>query len=303
MKLGLLSAILPEMNFRQVVNYCKKVGFEAIEVACWPSEGVARRYAGVTHLHIGEWSVQKLKEELDYARKQTIDISAFAYYPNPLSADEKESRRAIDHIMLLIETAAETGVGQVNTFIGKDKNKTTEENLLLFKEIWTPILRFAETKKVKIAIENCPMYFSKDEWPGGNNLAHSPTIWREMFHMIDSPYFGLNYDPSHQVIQGMDYLKPIYEFRDKIFHIHFKDVHIMQDQLDSCGRFAYPLEYMSPKIPGLGDIDWSAFCRALYDIGYEDYACVEIEDKNFESTPEHVKHGIDIAYKNIRNYI
>lgn len=303
MKLGLLSAIRPDLNYRQVIDYCEETGFQAVEVACWPRGKAERRYAGVSHLDIREGAGDSLKHEIDYARRKKIEISAFAYYPNPLSPDPEESARAVGHIERLILAASETGVNQVNTFIGRNRFQDMEENLRRYKEVWSPIVELAEKKQVRIAIENCPMYFSKDEWPGGNNLAGTPVIWREMFRLIDSAMLGLNYDPSHFVIQDMDYIKPIYEFRDRIFHIHFKDVHIVREKLDEYGRFSYPLMYMTPRIPGLGDIDWAAFCRALYDIRYDGAACIEIEDKAFEDTPESVSRGIGIAYRHMVNFM
>jgi len=299
MKLGLLTAILPDLDFRQVVDYCRGIGIEAVEVACWPHEPASRRYAGVSHLNIDRDSRAGLLADIQYARDSGVDISAMAYYPNPLSPDKNESQKAVEHIKGLIMAAAETGVDQVNTFIGRNRFLTVEENLKLCKEVWSPIVELAEKEGVRLAIENCPMYFSGDEWPGGNNLACSPVIWREIFRMIDSDKLGLNYDPSHQVIQDMDYVKPIYEFKDKIFHIHFKDVHIRREKLDDCGRFAYPLSFMTPKVPGMGDIDWAAVCRALYDIRYQGYACIEIEDKAFEDTFEDVDRAIRIAFRHM----
>ena len=302
MKLGLLSAILDESDFRQVVDLCDDIGFRAVELACWPKGNAQRRYAGVTHLDLQKLSLEAVEAELSYAREKQVDISALCYYPNPLSPDEEERETAVEHLQLLIKTAAATGIGMVNTFIGRDKTKSTEENLLRYKEIWSPLVELAEQQNVKIAIENCPMLFSKDEWPGGNNLAASPALWDELFRLIDSKQLGLNYDPSHCVIFDMDYLKPIYRYKDKIFHVHFKDVHIDREKLDYHGRQAYPLRYMSPKLPGLGDIDWSAFCSALYDIGYEGYACVEIEDKTFEADAATVRRGIEIAHRHMSAY-
>ena len=302
MTLGLLSAILDTYDFRQVVDLCEDIGFRAVELACWPKGNALRRYAGVTHLDLQKLSPTELEAELAYARGKGVDVSALCYYPNPLSPDEEERETAIEHLRLLIKTAASTGVGMVNTFIGRDKTKPVEENLVLYKEIWSPLVELAEQQNVKIAIENCPMLFSKDEWPGGNNLAASPALWDVLFGMIDSKQLGLNYDPSHLVIFDMDYCKPVYQYKDKIFHVHFKDVHIDREKLDYHGRQAYPLDYMSPKLPGLGDIDWGKFCSALYDIGYKGYACVEIEDKNFEADAAAVRRGIEIAHRNVAAY-
>lgn len=302
MKLGLLSSILAGWSFRQVVDLCEEMGLETVEVACWPRQSAKRRYGGVTHLEIDALSQKELEKELQYARDKGVEVSAFAYYPNPLSPVEEERTAAIAHIYKLIEAAGQTGVGLVNTFIGRNRFQTVEENLRQYKKVWSPIMEAAEKADVRVAIENCPMFFSQDEWPGGNNLACTPAIWDEMFHLIDSRKLGLNYDPSHFVILDMDYIKPIYAYRDRIFHVHFKDTHIFRDKLDRVGHLACPLEYMVPKLPGLGDIDWAAFCSALYDVGFDGSACIEVEDKTFEGSEERIRRGICVAYQNISRY-
>lgn len=299
MKLGLLSAILAEKNFRQTVDLCQEIGFQALEVACWPNQGKQRRYAGVSHLDVNQLSPKELEMELNYAAQRNVQVSALAYYPNPLSSVEEERTEAIAHILKLIEVAGQTGIGLVNTFVGRDRFKTVEENFELYEKVWNPIVAKAEAAGVRIGIENCPMIFSQDEWPGGNNLASTPAIWDEMFRRINSDNLGLNYDPSHCVILDMDYLKPIYQYKEKIFHVHLKDTHIFREKLDAEGRMAYPLKYMAPKLPGLGDINWAAFCSALYDIHFDGCVCVEVEDKNFEENETTIRKGIELAYKNV----
>ena len=303
MKLGLLSAILAEKNFRQAVDLCAEIGFETMETACWPKQGATRRYAGVTHLDVDALSMEQIESELNYAREKGVQICALAYYPNPLSPNEAERTLAVKHICHLIDVAAETGIDLVNTFIGRDRFKTVVDNLELYEKVWTPIIKLAEEKRVRIAIENCPMIFSRDEWPGGNNLASTPAIWDEIFRRIDSGFLGLNYDPSHCVILDMDYIRPLYTYADKIFHVHLKDTHVFQDRLDRVGRMAYPLEFMAPKLPGLGDIDWARFCSALYDIHFAGSACIEVEDRNFEENDAAIRKGIALAYRNISQYI
>lgn len=303
MKLGLLSAILSEMDFRQAIDLCAEIGFESMETACWPKQEATRRYAGVTHLDVNTLTLQQITEELDYARKKNVPVCALAYYPNPLSADEAERTVAVRHICRLIDVASETGVGLVNTFVGRDRFKTVEENLNLYEQVWEPIVKLAEKKQVRIAIENCPMIFSQDEWPGGNNLASTPAIWDEMFRRIDSDCLGLNFDPSHCVILDIDYIQPLYTYAKKIFHVHLKDTHVFRDRLNAVGRMAYPLNFMAPKLPGLGDIDWARFCSTLYDINFAGSACVEVEDRNFEENNDTIRKGIALAYRSISRYI
>jgi hypothetical protein len=120
----------------------------------------------------------------------------------------------------VIRAAQMLGAGVVNTFVGRDWTKSVDDNWPRFQAIWSDILHFADENGIKIAIENCPMLFTADEWPGGKNLAHSPAIWRRMFEEIPSPNFGLNYDPSHLVWQHIDCVKPLWEFGRRIFHLY-----------------------------------------------------------------------------------
>jgi sugar phosphate isomerase/epimerase len=191
----------------------------------------------------------------------------------------------------------------VTTFIGRDQTKTVEENLELVKEIWPPIIAVAEEMGVKVAIENCPMLFGSDQWPGGQNLMTTPANWRKVFEILPSPNLGINYDPSHFVWQMIDYIKPIYEFKDKIFHVHYKDIKLYPDRLQEVGIMGYPLDFMSPKLPGLGDVDWGKYVSALTDIGYKGYTCIEIEDKAFEGSVEDVKNSVRLSARYLRNFV
>ena len=232
-----------------------------------------------------------------------VEISALAYYPNTMEPDESKREAYIQHLYKLMDAAVLLNVNMITTFIGRDPKKTVSENLELVKKIWPPILEYAEQKGVRIAIENCPMLFTEDEWPGGQNLMTSPANWRKVFEILDSPNLGLNYDPSHFVWQQIDYIKPIYEFKDKIFHVHYKDIKVYREKLEDVGVMATPLEYMTPKIPGLGDVDWGKYVSALTDIGYTGYTCIEIEDKAFEDSLERAKKAIQLSAAYLRNYV
>lgn len=303
MKLGLVSAILADMTFEEVIDYLNEHGFSCVELMCWPKGKAERRYAGVTHIDVNDLTEERVNYIKNYIKEKGVVISSLGYYPNPLDPDLEKRTIYVEHIKKLIEASAKLGINMVTTFIGKDKNKSIDDNLKLFKEVWTPIIRMAEEKNVKIAIENCPMYFTYDEWPGGCNLATSPAIWRQMFEMIPSDNFGLNFDPSHFIWQNMDYIRPIYEFSEKIFHVHFKDIKVYYDRLDQVGTLATPLEYISPKLPGLGDVDWGKFISALTDIRYQGFACIEVEDKAFEYSNEAIKNSVLISRNYMRQYV
>ncbi|MBQ1312056.1 MAG: sugar phosphate isomerase/epimerase [Blautia sp.] len=303
MKFGLLTAICEGMTFEEVVDFAAENGLECLEVACWPAAGAKRRYAGVSHIDAANLTEEKAKEINDLCKAKGVEISSLAYYPNTLDPDLEKRAGYVAHIMKLIDASAMLGVNMVTTFIGRVSTRTFTENLEIAKEVWTPILRHAEEKGVRIAIENCPMWFTDDEWPGGQNIMTTPANWRKVFEVLDSPNLGINYDPSHFVWQQIDYIRPIYEFRDKIFHVPYKDIKVYRDRLADVGVMANPLQYMTPKIPGLGDVDWGRYVSALTDIGYKGCSVIEVEDKAFEDSLESAKKAILQSARYLRNFV
>ncbi|MDA3809954.1 MAG: sugar phosphate isomerase/epimerase [Spirochaetaceae bacterium] len=300
MKLGLLSAILENMTYEEVIDTASELGYESVELACWPRGEGGRRYAGTSHIDVNTLTIESCRQILSYASSKNIEIQALGYYPNPLDPDKEKSDAAFKHIKSLIEGASLLKINRISTFIGRDKNKTIEENLEIFSHLWPEIISYAEKFKVQVAIENCPMYFSKDEWPGGLNLASSPFIWKKMFEIIDSPFFGLSYDPSHLYLQRMDYISPLKDFKDKIFHIHLKDIAIDEKLINEHGIFTHPLNYMNPRIPGRGGINWKEFISVLKKTGFSNCACVEIEDKDYEDNGESILKALKESYEFIK---
>jgi sugar phosphate isomerase/epimerase len=303
MKLGFVSAILDQDNFTEAVDVAAGLGFQCMEVACWPQGGAERRYAGVGHIDVDNQSGEYIHSIKEYCRAKGVEVSALAYYPNPLDPDPVKQSAYLAHLRKVIEMAAKLDVRMVGTFIGRDQGKNIADNIALFRKVWPGLIKFAEGLGVKIAIENCPMLFGAGQWPGGQNLACTPQIWRELFALAPSDYFGLNYDPSHFVWQQMDYIKPLYEFKDKIFHVHFKDIKLYQSRLDEVGALAYPLDYMAPKLPGLGDVNWPRFISALTDIGYDGFACIEVEDRSFEGSREAVLNSLKLSKRYLEQFV
>lgn len=305
MKFGLLTAILDGWTFEEAVDIAAGMGFQCLEVACWPAGKAERRYAGVSHIDCGRVCRDDAyaKYILDLTAGKGVAISSLAYYPNPMDADPAKRAAAIDHLKTVIRASAKLGVGMVSTFIGRDQYKTARENIALFQAIWPDLIKLAEDSGVKVAIENCPMLFGADQWPGGGNLMCTPAMFRRLFEIIPSPSFGLNFDPSHYVWQGLDYLKTVYDFSQRIFHVHFKDIKLHPEKLRECGVLAYPEEYMSPKIPGLGDVDWGAFISALNDIRFNGCAVIEVEDKAFEGSREDILRSIRLSKRYLDNYL
>jgi len=302
MQLGFVTAILPESTLREVFECAAGIGYDCVEVMCWPRGKAERRYAGVTHIDVEDFDAASANGIGKLAEEYGISISALGYYPNPLTPDREESANYVEHIHKVIAAAAELGVG-MNTFVGRDWAKSVDDNWTRFLETWRPIIRDAEKHNVRVGIENCPMSFTKDEWPGGKNLATTPAIWRRMFADIDSKYFGLNYDPSHMIWQHMDYLRPMTDFADKLFHIHAKDVRLDDDRLNDVGIMAMPSEYHTPKLPGLGDVNWGSFFSILTDSGYRGPVCVEVEDRAYEGTLESRRASLRQSHQYLRQFV
>ncbi len=303
MKLGFASAILPDLSLEEVMQFAAAEGYDCVELMCWPKGKAERRYAGITHIDVAELDDGEVQRINDLVAKAGVEISGLGYYPNPLAPDAQESQAYVDHIKKVISASKRLGVNQMNTFIGRDWTKSIDDNWPRFLEVWKPIIQFAESEGVRIGIENCPMFFTNDEWPGGKNLGYCPAIWERMFNDIPSDYFGLNFDPSHLVWLHIDYLVAVREFAHKIFHAHAKDVRLDHHRLNRVGILANPLEYHTPKLPGMGEINWGKFISVLGNTGYRGPVCVEVEDRYFEGSLEDRKASLRQSYAHLRQFI
>jgi sugar phosphate isomerase/epimerase len=303
MKLGLFSAAFPQWTLEQLADWSAANGFETLELACWPREKATRRYAGVTHIDVETLDAPGAKQIRSLVNKKGLGISSLGYYPNPLHPNLEQRNLTIEHLKKVILAAERLEVPVVGTFVGKDKNKTVPANLEEYAKVWPPIVKFAREHGVKIAIENCPMIFSYDEWPGGNNLASTPAIWRKMWEIIPDDNFGLNLDPSHLVLQMIDYERVVREFKDRIFHVHAKDLQIDREGLYQHGVLSQGMGWQIPRLPGLGDMQWDRFISALYRAGYDYVISIEHEDRDFEKTEELVKRGFLLSRDVLRPYI
>lgn len=303
MRLGFLTVPFPDTPLGEVADWAAANGFESLEIACWPrTSGPTRRYAGTSHIDVANLSQDQAREIADEVNGKGLTISGLGFYPNPLHPDEQVRRQAIDHIKLVIEAARKMGVPFANTFMGADPSKSVDENWEVALKIWPEIVDHARENGVKVTIENCPMIFSRDEWPGGNNIAWSPYIWRRIIGEWGD-VVGLNYDPSHLVWLMIDQPRFIREFGPNIFHVQAKDVQIDRDGLYERGTLSGGIGWQIPRLPGLGDANWQEIFSALWRSGYDGDVIIEHEDRNFEGTDELVKRGFLLARDILRPYI
>ena len=301
MRLGLLTAAFPRLTLEKTAAWASANGFEMLEVACWPAGGgERRRYAGVAHIDVERLDPGKVREVLD---GHGLAISSLAYYPNNLHPDPGERRAANTHLRKVIDAASALGVPTVGTFVGRDQTRSVPDNLREFRKVWPRLVGYAERRGVNVAIENCPMIFSWDEWPGGTNLASSPALWDELFTIVPSERFGLNLDPSHLVWLQIDSERVVRDYAKRILHVHAKDMEIDREGLYRHGTASQGMGWQIPRLPGLGEVRWDRFLSQLYRVGYDGVVSVEHEDRAFERTDDLVKRGFLIARDVLRPYL
>lgn len=303
MKLGLLTVPFASWELDDVADWAAANGYPTLEVACWPrSSGDARRYAGVSHIDVDDLSEARASEILDAVAQRGVSICGLGYYPNVLHPDESQSGPAIAHLEKVVVAASKLGVGVVNTFMGADHHVSPRENWEQARRIWPRLIGHAADHGVRIAIENCPMIFSQDEWPSGNNLAYSPAIWRTMLDEFGET-LGLNFDPSHLVWQMIDIERAILEFGERFYFFQAKDVQIDHEGLYDHGVMSTGIGWQIPRLPGLGDVPWNRVFSALYRVGYDGPIVVEHEDRGFEGSDELVQRGFLLARDQLAPWI
>lgn len=301
MQLGFVSAILADLSLDDVMSFAADEGFDCVELMCWPPGKANRRYAGVCHLDVTRMDDAEAQRVRNLVRTHGVSVSGLGYYPNPLDADPDHRRTVAEHLGKVIDAAMKLGVGVVNTFIGRDQTKSPDGNWETFRQVWPGVIQKAEAAGVSLGLENCPMLFTQDEWPGGRNLFTSPALWRRILDELNSSKVGINIDPSHLIWQHIDYVRCVREFGPRIVHVHAKDTRIDPDKLYEVGITG--LGWHTAKLPGLGDVDWGAFIGALTDTGYRGPVCIEVEDRAYEGSLEDRKRALRQSKRYLEQFI
>ena len=295
MHLGLLTAPFDGTPLEDVADWAAANGFSALEIACWPAAGgERRRYAGTCHIDVDGMTAGRAQDIAGDLKARGVSVSGLGYYPNPLHPDADHREAVIGHLKKVIDAAALMGVGVVNTFVGGDRALHVDDNWTRAVAIMGPVVDHAADRGVRLCFENCPMIFSRDEWPGGHNIAYAPRIWRRIFEAWGDRV-GMNFDPSHLVLQMIDIRRFIREFGGHMGHVHAKDLMIDRDGLYENGILSAGMGWQIPRLCGLGEVDWPGFFSELYRAGYDGPVVIEHEDRLFEGTPEKVKRGFLLA--------
>ncbi|WP_137285443.1 sugar phosphate isomerase/epimerase family protein [Halorussus salinisoli] len=305
MELGLLTATCHESDLHAIAARASDIGYETLELAAWPADDDVRNTDEL------RFSPSRAAEEPEHGQSVLDELAAYdltveslAYYPNNLHPDPEERQGNQAHLKDVIRAASNMDIDLVGTFIGRDPSMPIDKALEDAKSEWPEIVAFAERHDVRLMIENCPM----DHYGAyGTNLFYSPAIWDELFEAIDSDYLGLNYDPSHLYWLDIDHTEMINRYSDRIFQAHAKDTEIRTERRDEIGiladRASTEDHWWRYRIPGLGDIDWSAYIRTLYDAGFDGALVIEHEDPTFETSVERFWKGAEIGYRELAPYL
>lgn len=304
MKLGFLTACLPELPLADIAGWASARGYEALEVAVWPSTG--SRDFEASHIDVANFGRAEADAVAGLFDRHGLTLSSLAYYENNLHPDEQRRAEIAAHVKRAVDAAALLGVETVGTFIGRHPGLSVKENIALADKELPPLVEYAGERGVKIIIENCVMEgWHPDGYPG--NIAYSPELWEWMFSLG----LYLNYDPSHLLWLGIDPVTALRPYLDRIPHAQAKDAQLDPRARDRYGFFGKTLEREHPwdegwwryRVPGRGDVDWRGVVDALYEGGFTGVLSVEHEDPVWSGTEEKVKQGLDIAYQTLRPLI
>lgn len=258
-------------------KFAAETGFKSLQLSAWPDSA----------LDAENTSAQQIDAIQADLGSKDIEISALGYYPNYLDRDEAEAEAAQSYFIKVLDLAQNMGIGVVATFAGRHQSMSVEDNLPLFKEVFSRFCDEAAKREIKIAIENCPMMEVKPM--EGTNIAFSPEIWDAMFDAVPSDNLGLEMDPSHLVWLGIDYVKAVHDYGAKIFHAHAKDMEIVRPVLARTGIYGQAFGepegfghgWWRARTPGWGEVNWAAFITALIEVGYQGNLDIEHEDDVF----------------------
>jgi sugar phosphate isomerase/epimerase len=304
MKLGFLTACLPDRSLADIAAWAESRKYEALEVAAWPDLG--DRPFTATHLDAAGFGEKEADETRALFEKHGLTLSSLAFYDNNLHPDPAERQAINDHVLACIDAAALVGCPTVGTFIGRHPGKSVAENLREAEQLFPRLVDRAGEKGVKLIIENCVMEgWHPDGYPG--NLAYSPELWEWMFDLG----LYLNFDPSHLVWMGIDPVEALKPYVDRIPHAQAKDIQLFPEKRNHYGwpgkavvrEDPFDVGWWRYRVPGLGEVDWLRVVDALYEGGFDGVLSVEHEDPVWGGTEDRIHTGLQVAHRTLRPLI
>ena len=297
MKLSYLTACFNNLSLEEKVKFAVEQKFDAIELSCWPVAN-DRDYSS-TDIDVAKFDSKTKEDILKLTGENNIEIASLAYYDNCLHPDTSIRENNVKHLYNVIETAGKLGVKFVGAFAGRNLDLSFEENFTEFEKIFPNIVKYAADRNVNLLIENCSMPgWHREGW--GATISYSPELWDRMFEIIPDENFGLNFDPSHLIWLGVDYIKALIDYKERVLYFHAKDTKIFEEKRSYYSIFGKQLDrenewdygWWQHKIPGKGSVDWQKIYQTLREIGYDGYVSIEHEDLNYSENDDAIKLGL-----------
>jgi len=304
MKLGFLTACLPDRSLTDIAAWAADNAFEALEVAAWPALG--DRPFTASHIDVEKLDAGGAEEIRALLDGHGLTLSSLAFYDNNLHPDPDERAAVNRHVRACVDAAALLGCPTVGTFVGRDPGKPVAENLREAEKVFALLVHHAGERGVKLVVENCVMEgWHPDGYPG--NLAYSPELWEWMFSLG----LYLNYDPSHLVWMGIDPVEAVRPYVDRVAHAQAKDIEVFPERRTRYGWPGRAVERPDPwdvgwwryRVPGLGQVDWTRVVDTLYEGGFDYVLSVEHEDPVWGGTEERIETGLRVAHRTLRPLI
>ncbi len=293
MKIGFYAPALRMMSLPEIAKWAGQNGFQALEL--WTTDDPKAGLYSESMLNLAGFDKAKAKELQNMMAESGLEISCISYNQNMLRPDGREAR--FDRLRKVVDAASLLDVNTVSIFAGRDYDQSLDDNVKLFGEVFAQPLRYAQERGVRLAIENCPVFWERRGLIG--NMAFSPFYWSKLFDAV-APLenLGLNYDPSHLYWQQIDIDLSIKESASRIFHVHAKDAEVDETRLAREGNLTFWTMVWRYRVPGMGKLNWPRIISLLFENGYDGTLSIEHEDMVWgRDTAEKVQRGLIIGRK------
>ncbi|NLP34833.1 MAG: sugar phosphate isomerase/epimerase [Clostridiales bacterium] len=249
-----IGTCIPGNQAEAMLPHMIKAGFETIAITF--------------HMSLEGMDLAELAKKVnDIIGDSGVEVTTLGLYCNPLQYEEHKK-----NLEYCIEMAPKFGASIVSTFAGALEGKKVEESIPVFGKVFRDLTKQAEDKNIKIAIENCPMGGTWDRTTC--NIGFNPKAWEMMFNEVPSDNLGLEWEPTHQMVQLIDPIPQLKEWVKKIVHIHGKDATVDMDAVRRRGIYGAE-EFVYHRTPGFGDNNWRDIISILHMGGYEGDICIE----------------------------
>ena len=302
MKLGFVSAILDGWSFEEMIDTARDLGFSCVEAACWPSGKAERRYAGVSHIDVDGLTDEKSAYILGYCKERGVELSSLAFYPNTMDEDLEKRAANIAHLKRSSWPARSWAwVWSPPSWAGPPTRP--------WRKTWScsgrsgpPSSPLPRSTTSRWPSRTAPCGSTPPTGPAARTSSPPPTSGAGALKSSPAPASasttipatssGSRWTTSAPVrVQGPHLPRPLQGHQ------------ALPREAGPGGRHGLPLQYMEPKLPGLGDVNWAKYVSALTDIGYSGYTCIEVEDRAFEGSRERILDSLRLSKRYLEQFV